>query len=283
MATMTSELLWFWRYVPCVGVKLGFDEFSVYEKDGRAFVHLTRRDPKKKRQLLRKHIQEDPNRRFGYVSEIDFEIALRSVDDNGSFLLDYAHVFTFLLMIRTGGWVSAPVLLTHSALEEPIVDRPHVYCSEFLPSAPAFLGDFALTLEDAEWIKQHMDTALDLTRESKFQNAMQAMTSFHCIPFDNMQLVVAWSGLEALFGVDHEISFRLSLYIANFLESNDDRRFAFEKLRRSYDSRSRVAHGSPTSAKEVSSYALYTRDVLRACLARCIETKSFPNTKNLVF
>ena len=54
----------------------------------------------------------------------------------------------------------------------------------------------------------HMDTALRFVDEPKFQNAMQALTSFHCIPYWSTRLVVAWSGLEALFGVDQEISFR---------------------------------------------------------------------------
>lgn len=86
-----------------------------------------------------------------------------------------------------------------------------------------------------------------------------------------------------LFGVDQEISFRLSLYISNFLKSGVDRYSEFEKLRRSYDDRSRVAHGAATKAKAIDENAVYTRDVLRACLARCIEINSFPNTKQLIF
>ena len=49
-------LLWYWRYIPCAGVKLEFDEFDLYEKDGRTIVHLTRREPKQKRKIFQKHI-----------------------------------------------------------------------------------------------------------------------------------------------------------------------------------------------------------------------------------
>jgi hypothetical protein len=276
------SLLWYWRYIPCAGVNLEFDEFDLYEKDGRTIVHLTRRDSKQRRKIFQKHIQED-HRLFKNVERVDFEIALASISSDGVFLLDYAHVFTFLLMIRTGGWISAPIILTHSTIHDPEVDGPHIFCSKFIDAIPTYLGDFRLTLEDAQWIKLHMETALRFVDEPKFQNAMQALTSFHCIPYPSIRLLVAWSGLEALFGVEQEISFRLSLYISNFLKSGVDRYSEFEKLRRSYDDRSRVAHGASTKAKAVDDYATYTRDILRACLARCIEINSFPNTKQLIF
>ena len=280
---MIMSLLWYWRYIPCAGVKLEFDEFDLYEMDGRTVVHLTRRDSQQKRKIFQKHIQDDPDRLFKNVQGIDFEIALASISGDGVFYLDYAHVFLFLLMIRTGGWISAPVILTHSTLEDPEVDVPHIYCSSFVEAKPTYLGDFRLTLEDAQWIKLYMETTLKFVNEPQFQNAMQALTSFHCIPYPSIRLLVAWSGLEALFGVDQEISFKLSLFVTNFLKSEVDRYSEFEKLRRSYDDRSRVAHGAATKAKAVGEHATYTRDMLRACLAKCIETNAFPNPKQLVF
>jgi len=280
---LMMSLLWYWRYIPCAGVKLEFDEFDLYEKDERTIVYLTRRDPKQRRKIFQKHIQEDDDRLFKNVGEIDFEIALTSISGDGVFHLDYAHVFTFLLMIRTGGWISAPVILTHSVLNDPEIDAPYIYCSNFVDAKPASLGEFRLTLEDAQWIKLYMEAALRFIDKPKFQNAMQALTSFHCIPYPSRRLLVAWSGLEALFGVDQEISFRLSLYISNFLKSDVDRYVEFEKLRRSYDDRSRVAHGAATRAKAVDDYAAYTRDILRRCLVKCIETGAFPNPRELIF
>jgi hypothetical protein len=275
--------LWYWRYIPCAGVKLQFGELDLYEIDGRPIVYLTRRDPKQKQKIFQKHIQEDPDRVFKRIQGIDFEIALASINGDGDFNVDHAHVFSFLLMIRTGGWVSAPVILTHSTLEDPEVNSPHVFCSEFVDPRPSYLGDFNLTLEDALWIKSHMETGLRFVNEPKFQNTMQALTSFHCIPYSSTCLLVAWSGLEALFGVDQEISFRLSLYITNFLRSGDERYPEFQKLRRSYDDRSRVAHGAATKARALREHATYTRDILRACLEKCIETNAFPDSRQLIF
>lgn len=277
------SLLWYWRYIPCAGVQLEFDQFDLYRQDERTIVRLTRRNPKQRIKIFKKHIQDDPDKLFSKIQRVDFELALASIGGDGYFNLDYAHVFSFLLMIRTGGWISAPITLTHSTLEDPEVDAPHIYCSNFIETIPTYLGDFRLTLEDAQWIKLHMETALRFVHKPKFQNAMQALTSFHCIPYSSAALLVAWSGLEALFGVDQEISFRLCLYVTNFLKSGDGRYSEFEKLRRSYNDRSRVAHGAATKAIEVHDHAAYTRDILRACLAKCIETNAFPNPKQLIF
>jgi Apea-like HEPN len=277
------EILWFWRYVPCAGVKLDFDEFVVHEIDGRAMLVLTRNENKPRSKILKKHILEDSGRSFSNLKTVDFELSVASLDRDGNFEVTRVHAFSFLLMIKTGGWIDAPVFLTHSTLHEPDKGEPHVICMSFLHTSSSFFGDFKLTLEDAEWIKTHLETTLELIEKPKFQNAMQAMTSFHLIPFSNMALVTAWSGLEALFEVKQEISFKLGVYITNYLYSNAERASEFEKLKQSYDDRSRVAHGESTKTKAVFENAYYTRDILRACLRKCIETKSFPVHKNLVF
>jgi hypothetical protein len=103
------------------------------------------------------------------------------------------------------------------------------------------------------------------------------------VPYANTCLLIAWSGLEALFKTNTELSFRLCLYIANFLKKGSDRIEVFERLRRSYDARSKITHGSGGRINDLSGHAEYTRDILRACLEKCIEQGNFPDTKNLVF
>jgi hypothetical protein len=276
-------LHWYWRYIPCKGVKLDFDEIALYSNADFSILHLQRRNPKQRLKIKKKHIQEDFDGTFKGVNDIDFEIALRSIGGDGNFVLDPVHVFSFLLMIRTRGWINAPTILTSSVLEEPEIDGPHIFCSSFLDSTPTHYRDITLTLEDANWIKKHMDIGIRFTSEPMFQNAMQALTSFHCVPYENVCLLLAWSGLEALFKTNQEISFRLSLYISNFLKKGPERVEIFERLKRSYDVRSRITHGSGGRLNDIHEYADYTRDILRACLAKCIDAGTFPDTKNLMF
>lgn len=271
--------LWYWRYIPCFGIELDFEDFNVYEFNGRPVLYIKRNDNARKRSLLQKHIQHDPLGSFKKIDQIDFEIGLSSIEGDGNFNLDYVHFFYFLILIKTEGWISAPAILTHSTLEDPEIEGRHVYCSSFIEAAPVFHERILLTLDDVKWIKSHMDTATKFVRDSRFQNAMQALTSFHCIPYASTSLVVAWSGLEALFGAQHEISFRLSLYITNFIKSGNDRQPEFEKLRKSYDSRSRVAHGAATKAKRLREQATYTRNILRECLKKMHRNKFIPRSK----
>jgi hypothetical protein len=276
-------ILWYWRYIPCKGVKLGFEELAIYPDTDRALLHLQRRDPKQRIRIKRKHIQEDDEEVFKKIDGVDFEMSLRSASGDGTFELDPAHVFSFLLMIKTGGWINAPAILTSSMLDDPEVDAPHIFCEPFLNASPTDYRDVTLTIEDIVWIKKHMDTGLRFTQERMFQNAMQALTSFHCVPYVHTRLLIAWSGLEALFKTEQELSFRLCLYIANFLKKGSERHEVFERLRRTYATRSKVTHGSGARLDDISEHAEYTRDTLCACLAKCIELDSFPDAKSLIF
>ncbi|NVN84576.1 MAG: hypothetical protein HXX15_00685 [Rhodopseudomonas sp.] len=274
---------WFWRYIPCSGVKLEFEQFSVYPETGEPILNLRRRNPKQKIAIKKKHIQEDEFNVFRHVNDIDFEMELRSESGDGTFFLDPAHVFTFLLMIKTGGWVNAPAILTSSTLDDPDSEAPYIFCEPFHETVPTHFGEASLTIEDVSWIKERMNVGLRFTNKPAFQNAMQALTSFHCVPFSNTALLIAWSGLEALFKTDTEISFRLSLYISNYLRKGLERAYLFERLRKSYDVRSKIAHGSSTKVADASEHANFTRDILRECLEKCINTYEFPNPGSLIF
>jgi len=60
------------------------------------------------------------------------------------------------------------------------------------------------------------------------------------------QLAIIWSGIEALFGIDTELSFRVSLYSARFLEPEDRSKQVevFSTVRELYKVRSRAVHGA---------------------------------------
>lgn len=84
-----------------------------------------------------------------------------------------------------------------------------------------------------------------------------------------------WSGLESLFPkVNAELSFRLALYLAQFVRSSGDRRPYFERIRSAYKVRSDIAHGSNRRANLRTEQEEWTdawgilTDVARATMAR---------------
>jgi hypothetical protein len=57
---------------------------------------------------------------------------------------------------------------------------------------------------------------LRLLNEAAFQNAVHCLATYRWHSTAAPQLAIIWSGIEGLFGVDTEPSFRVSLYCARF-------------------------------------------------------------------
>lgn len=83
-----------------------------------------------------------------------------------------------------------------------------------------------------------------------------------------------WVCLEALFGSDSEVSYRIALRIANFLgDTQESRKDIFDRVREAYRWRNRVAHGRPNkeSEKDKSAEAMGTAEgVLQGSLQKIL-------------
>ena len=65
------------------------------------------------------------------------------------------------------------------------------------------------------------------------------------IPSHGRSIVKIGSGLELLSPqVSPKLSFRLTLYLAQMIRPQGDRRTEFERMRAEYNTRSRIVHGS---------------------------------------
>ena len=94
-----------------------------------------------------------------------------------------------------------------------------------------------------------------------------------------------WAGIEALFGIQQELSFRLSLYIAKFLAGNgpsDETRNLFEDVKRMYGIRSKAVHGSKIKSDENESVTDSSR-LLHRLIKKCVELDALPDIYSLIF
>ena len=59
------------------------------------------------------------------------------------------------------------------------------------------------------------------------------------------QLALIWSGIEGLFQIDYELSFRLSLYVAKYLAPGNRAKLKaiFDEVKKLYGMRSKAVHG----------------------------------------
>lgn len=143
---------------------------------------------------------------------------------------------------------------------------------------------YQLTDDDEEWIGAHYVKAHKLIDNDAFSIAVHAMASYKWHSMPRVQLAILWSGIEALFKSNTEIRFRISLYIANYLEGNDVEKAKelFKKIKKLYDSRSAAVHGGKIK-DDIGDLAMQSALLLNRIIRRCAELGSLPDTEKLVF
>ncbi len=148
------------------------------------------------------------------------------------------------------------------------------------------IKDKSYTIEpqDCKWISSHYKNATLLMKDARFQNAVHAMASYRWHTLPSVQLAIIWSGIEALFDIKYELSFRLAVYIAKFLHGRDNpaAREAFVAIKKLYGARSAAVHGGDLKG-EVSEFVQQSAAVLNALIRKCAENNGLPDEKQLLF
>ena len=148
----------------------------------------------------------------------------------------------------------------------------------------ALLSDiYNISEEDELWLEKYYKTAYKLLEKDNFQTAVHTMASYRWHSVPRVQLAVIWSGIESLFYVNTEVSFRISLYIANFLGENEAQaQQIFKQVRKMYSSRSSAVHGNKTK-DNLESAVEESANLLTRMLRRCAELNKLPDVDNLAF
>ena len=143
---------------------------------------------------------------------------------------------------------------------------------------------YQLTAEDFDWIEAYYASAHTLLDIDSFRTAVHAMASYKWHSMPRVQLAILWSGIEALFEASTEISFRISLYIANFLacDNTAEAKELFDRTRKLYSSRSKAVHGGNLKGN-ISELVSESADLLNRIIRRCAEINALPDIENLVF
>lgn len=143
---------------------------------------------------------------------------------------------------------------------------------------------YILSEADEEWISKYYATASDLMNHDIYQTAVHAMASYRWHSMPRVQLAILWSGIESLFNVSTEVSFRVSLYIAHFLAGQDDvkAKEIFKNTKRLYNARSTAVHGNKMKDSLHSSVE-ESAALLNQLILRCAEIGELPNIEKLVF
>lgn len=111
--------------------------------------------------------------------------------------------------------------------------------------------------------------------------ARRALQTSPMIPDLSSSLLHAWQGIEALFpSVSSELSFRLALLVSQLCAPvRSERMKTYEEAKRSYNQRSRAAHGN--GAKLTQQHWLDAWDLLILSLSACLQRGGLPTEEIL--
>src|SRR3546814_18597933 len=126
-----------------------------------------------------------------------------------------------------------------------------------------------------DWIASHRANLGNLLEDAKFRMAVESLTEHHLQKSLRMAIAHLWAGIEALLGISSELRFRISAYIAAYLEpSGPSRVETFKRFRGLYDFRSKAVHGVSLSDKEMRGHVADVQDLLSRIIVKCIEGRS---------
>ena len=137
-----------------------------------------------------------------------------------------------------------------------------------------------LVKEDAYWIRNNYETFNSLAAESKsFRFALATAVNWQYSSEPRIAIAQLWSGIEAVFDISSELSYRISLLIASMLEPRGVARQArFAQVRKLYGVRSKAVHGEELSDVKLTRAMLESFDILSKLLLLNVE-KGHPFTQ----
>ncbi len=163
-----------------------------------------------------------------------------------------------------------------SAVNSPRRDLPP-FKGQLLELHTKFLvPDNAKTIlvkEDAYWIRNNYETFNSLAAESEsFRFALAAAVNWQYSSDPRIAIAQLWSGIEAVFGINSELVYRISLLIASLLEPRGVARQArFAQVRKLYGVRSKAVHGEELSDVRLTKAMLESSDILSKLLLLNVE------------
>lgn len=147
--------------------------------------------------------------------------------------------------------------------------EPHVYSLN--------LGEpRTVTAEDLDWVKHNLATVVRLNKETRFSIALDALCSYLHTERDRMKAAQLWVGIEAIFEVQFEISYRLPLLAALMLKPRGPGcKQLRDDIKKLYNQRSKAIHGQ--EFKNAKEHVHEVRQLLASLLTKIIEDGDLPS------
>lgn len=194
------------------------------------------------------------------------------------FICDSVRAILAGLRIRTQAELFSPAVCSQPwdnlDSESCIAARfePHVYSLNV--SDPSPVND-----SDMTWVKNNLGEVLKLNQQTRFNIALDALCSYLHTERDRMKIAQLWVGVEAIFEVQFEISYRLPILAALMLESRGEEcKQLRNRIKKLYSQRSKAVHGQ--EFKNAKEHVHEVRQLLARLLTKIIEDGRLPDKKD---
>ncbi len=208
-----------------------------------------------------------------------------SVFDGYEDIVQTAGVVVAALRIRTKADVFSPAVCERSwqALSG---DPARAFRVDQVMLDHAMSSSSLIGTDDVEWVARALGPLYDLTtnektRDERVATAVEAICSYLHAGTYRMMAAQLWVGVEALFNVEHETSYRVSAMIARFLAAHGTAcRDLAKQVRKLYGERSKAVHGQKVSEDVLREHIGKVRSLLAQLLTRVVE-RGLPKREEL--
>jgi hypothetical protein len=212
---------------------------------------------------------------FCYLKN-NFEIV--SSENESSFgydILNRAWLLNTLLVLRKKTSINSIALLNQSWNELKNIDDVEAnLCDYHIKMLKVeSLNELKVEIEDIIWIKDFYENANNLAFENeKIRYALEVINSWrYCVDIKSA-IAILWAAIESIVDVSIEISYRLSLSISSLLcKRGDERIKKFKEIKKLYDLRSKVVHGSNIKDTEIEKALVESFQLLAELIVFMIE------------
>lgn len=146
---------------------------------------------------------------------------------------------------------------------------------EDVPAAKKLVESSPIPKAELGWVSDHLITFASMLEIPSFRLAVECLTTHQHQTSDRMMAAMLWSGIESLFAIQTELSFRLSAFIASLLEPpGESRRDLYVRIKKLYGVRSKAVHGAKLSGQQLHEHIVEVRHLLSRLLCQMVEKGS---------
>lgn len=196
--------------------------------------------------------------------------------DQGAFNL--AWWFLSALRVRTLADFLVPAVADHSwSTIAAVTDGScHVQLLEDVPRARRFGDAPRISKADLDWTETSLIAFAEHLEVPRFRLAVDALTTHQHEASLRMTAASLWVGVEALFGINSELRFRLAALAASFLESRGPQRVGRYRAVKALDVRSRAVHGGAIEGAALAHHISEVRVLLSSLICKMVDAKHVP-------